>query len=181
MLLSRFFSPHPVIFVPYQKKVDAVDGHSGDVLRVYNVPSVVVKLAEIGDRIIIGCECGDVYLLKIKTGAVSHLLKGHEWRISYLVVVSDSILCSASEDTTIKLWNLNTGECMRTYQGHQAAVRCVHVDATTIVTAGDDKVIKIWSRNGIGMQGGDGYHSRMSKDVEAQEPHLCDNIRCSTR
>jgi len=50
-------------------------------------------------------------------------LRGHKrgvWDIAFSPV--EKVLASVSGDTTIKLWNLNDGNCLQTFEGHLASV-----------------------------------------------------------
>jgi WD40 repeat protein len=56
------------------------------------------------------------------------------------------IIASASFDKTIKLWNLYTGECVGTLEGHTDFVTCVRaVGDRTLVSSSNDKTIKVRS------------------------------------
>uniref|UniRef100_A0A1I7XSN9 WD_REPEATS_REGION domain-containing protein n=1 Tax=Heterorhabditis bacteriophora TaxID=37862 RepID=A0A1I7XSN9_HETBA len=65
-------------------------------------------------------------------------------------------LISGSYDMRLKLWSLNTGECVRTMicihtidwklaEGHTGVVRCLQADIWRIVSAADDRTIKVWN------------------------------------
>lgn len=56
-------------------------------------------------------------------GKCRAVLAGHQDNVRALSVTHDGLLASASDDNTIKLWNLQTGHCIRTMIGHQDAVR----------------------------------------------------------
>ena len=47
---------------------------------------------------------------------------------------------SGSEDKTVKLWNTNTGECIKTLSGHSDTVKSVNFssDNKLIVSGSDD-------------------------------------------
>ena len=45
---------------------------------------------------------------------------------------------SASNDNTVKLWNLETGEVLATFTCDSAVYRCAYSDAFKIIVAGDD-------------------------------------------
>ncbi|MCL1468869.1 WD40 repeat domain-containing protein [Argonema galeatum] len=57
------------------------------------------------------------------------------------------ILASASNDKTVKLWNLRTGQLQNTLTEHTNFVLCVAIspDGKTLVSAGYDKTIKLWN------------------------------------
>ncbi len=44
----------------------------------------------------------------------------------------------------MRVWNLRTGECTQTLQGHTHAVWYVAFDGTTIVSGSTDKTVRIW-------------------------------------
>ena len=55
------------------------------------------------------------------------------------------ILVSGSEDRTIKLWNKNTGNLLRTLRGHGNWVWTVAFDSNDILASGSrDNTIKLW-------------------------------------
>ncbi|MCF2151706.1 serine/threonine protein kinase [Desmonostoc muscorum LEGE 12446] len=72
---------------------------------------------------------------------------GHLKGISSVAISSNQqILVSASEDTTIIIWNLDTGEQIYTLSGHSNPVNCVAIspDGQTVVSGSDDEKIKVW-------------------------------------
>jgi WD40 repeat protein len=56
-------------------------------------------------------------------------------------------LASGSEDQTIKLWNLKTGQINRTLSGHTASVRSIGLspDGQTLASGSSDRTIKLWN------------------------------------
>ncbi len=57
------------------------------------------------------------------------------------------MIVSGSVDKTVKLWNTNTGECIKTLTGHDDKVNSVNFssDNKFIVSGSDDKRIKVWN------------------------------------
>jgi WD40 repeat protein/DNA-binding CsgD family transcriptional regulator len=56
------------------------------------------------------------------------------------------ILASGSEDCTARLWDLNTGQCFRTIEGHKDGVLSVAFspDGQRLATSSCDRSVKIW-------------------------------------
>jgi WD40 repeat protein len=55
-------------------------------------------------------------------------------------------LASGSEDKRIKLWQVSSGNCLNTLEGHQNLVRSVAFspDGTLLASGSDDATIRIW-------------------------------------
>lgn len=57
----------------------------------------------------------------------------------------DSYLITGSYDNTAKVWNIETGECLRTLTGHALCVRALHFDEAKLITGSMDRTLKIWN------------------------------------
>ena len=58
-----------------------------------------------------------------------------------------SLLASSSHDKTIKLWDIHTGECLKTLHGHSGRVHSVcglGPDRSLLASGSWDKTIKLW-------------------------------------
>ncbi|RLV90763.1 F-box protein MET30 [Spathaspora sp. JA1] len=54
-------------------------------------------------------------------------------------------LMTGSYDTTIKIWKIETGECLKTLSGHTKGVRSLVFDNQKLITGGLDSTIKVWN------------------------------------
>ncbi|MCJ1475276.1 hypothetical protein MMC13_003938 [Lambiella insularis] len=47
-------------------------------------------------------------------------------------------------DSTIRLWNVSTGKCLRTYFGHVEGVWALAADTLRVVSGAEDRTVKVW-------------------------------------
>jgi len=83
----------------------------------------------------------------IPTPPEAHSLTGHRDNITAVKFHPVfSLIVSASQDATIKIWDFETGEFERTLKGHTNAVQAVDFDHTGnfLVSCSADLSIKIW-------------------------------------
>jgi WD40 repeat protein len=69
-------------------------------------------------------------------------LDEHNQRITCLDVNNGKVI-SGSEDSNIKVWDLDSGDLIRTLKGHSNTVKCLDMNDEYIVSASSDE-IKIW-------------------------------------
>jgi len=74
-------------------------------------------------------------------------LRGHTGWIGRIAWSPDGrMLASPSEDNSIRLWDAETGECLRKLEGHTRGVVSVAFDSTggMLASGGEDKAVKLW-------------------------------------
>jgi WD40 repeat protein/serine/threonine protein kinase len=91
---------------------------------------------------------GTVTLADIVTGQIRHRLRDHNYGILGLVFSPDGrTLASASADSSVRLWNLETGQELKTApMRHVGGVSCLAFspDGLQLASSGADQIVKIW-------------------------------------
>ncbi len=74
-----------------------------------------------------------------------HVLNGHTEAVLCCQVTEDGrYLASGSHDRSVKIWDMDTGECLHTLQEHTGAVQCMALKGTTLVTGSWDGTLRVW-------------------------------------
>ncbi|KAK5096178.1 Lissencephaly-1 [Lithohypha guttulata] len=85
-------------------------------------------------------------------------LPGHDHSVSSIRFIpsgaagapsSGNLLVSASRDQTLRIWDVTTGYCLKTFRGHTEWVRAVtpSLDGRWLLSAGNDRVPRLWDTN----------------------------------
>lgn len=78
-------------------------------------------------------------------GQPIQFLRGHANYIHDIIQLNSQFIASASADKTIKIWDLETNECVATLEGHTDEVHWItRVSKKLIATCSDDETIKVW-------------------------------------
>ena len=93
----------------------------------------------------------DVYKDRFKVGTnwkygrcSTRTFRGHTNGVMCLQF-DDGILATGSYDSTIKIWNIETGECIRTLRGHTSGIRALQFDDTKLISGSLDKTLRVWN------------------------------------
>lgn len=77
-------------------------------------------------------------------------MHGHDHNVSSVSFVpAGDFLLSASRDKTIKMWEVATGYCVKTFTGHREWVRMVRVnaDGSLMASCSNDHSVRVWQTN----------------------------------
>jgi WD40 repeat protein len=72
-------------------------------------------------------------------------LVGHTAAVNTIQLDKSEII-SGSGDRTIKIWSLETGECLRTIEGHILGIACLQLDSGYIISGSSDSTVRIFDR-----------------------------------
>ena len=83
-------------------------------------------------------------------------LAGHDHTVSSVRFIpsgassapsSGNLLVSSSRDMTLRIWDIQTGYCVRTLKGHSDWIRavCPSLDGRFLLSTGNDQTLRLWS------------------------------------
>ncbi len=72
-------------------------------------------------------------------------LEGHGAAVNAIQILDGQIV-SASGDRSVKVWDVRTGLCTRTFSGHSKGIACVQFDGRRIVSGSSDETVRIFDR-----------------------------------
>ncbi|KAI8971756.1 WD40-repeat-containing domain protein [Mycotypha africana] len=81
---------------------------------------------------------------KKRGGVTLMVFRGHRAAVNAVQFKDDRIV-SASGDRTIKIWDMNTGQCLKTLDSHSRGIACVEYDGEYIVSGSSDQSIRVWN------------------------------------
>lgn len=71
--------------------------------------------------------------------------EGHTEGVLCCAYDNQKLLMSGSYDKTIKVWNADTGELVRTLVGHTMGVKAIAFDEQKVISGGLDATLKVWN------------------------------------
>jgi WD40 repeat protein len=80
---------------------------------------------------------------------ISKVLTGHTGWVKSIVILSDGLhIVSTSQDKTVRVWNMESGECEKILKGHINHVNSIsrfYGDDLYVVSGSEDNTIRIWN------------------------------------
>ena len=133
------------------KKIHQIKKHTEWVSALAFSPDAV--LLATGDR------NGNLYIWEGETMQQFYELRGHKGKITGVSWRADSnVLASSSEDGTVKLWNMHDGKEIKSFSAHGGGALSVNYSMDgKIVTAGRDKLVRVWGGDGAKLKEFSGF------------------------
>ena len=117
-----------------------IDDHSAEILSLAISPD--------GKTLVSGSGHND-YTIKVRnllTGEIKYTLMAERSIFALAISPDGEILASGGSDNKITIWNLSTGELIRTIKAHQNWIRSLVIspDQQILVSGSKDSQIKVW-------------------------------------
>lgn len=150
------------------KSIKLWDPETGDCLKTFYTGWYVRALIEVSDGILAS---GSDYI------TLWDINKGEKIQESYytnliraLIKLSDGTLASGGDDNTIRLWNSQTLECLKTFKGHSEYIRALtQVSDDALASGSQDNTIKLW----------DLESGKCLRTIRGHKNHVCSLITLS--
>jgi F-box and WD-40 domain protein CDC4 len=73
------------------------------------------------------------------------ILRGHKSTVRCVKVLSATRIISGSRYSTMRIWNIDTGECEAVLEGHTGTIRSLALSGDAVVSRGYDHDARVWS------------------------------------
>ncbi len=78
-------------------------------------------------------------------GPLIRILEGHTGGVNTIVVLDETNVVSASDDGTLRVWDVASGETVRTFKGHTDQINAVALlGEMRMVSASHDRTLRLW-------------------------------------
>lgn len=163
---SVAFSPNRQILASggHDRSIHLWDIQDGHRLAVLAHPSQVrsVAFSSDGKTLVSGSSDKQVRIWHVESGQCLKILSGHDgmvWTVAYSSSFSDSkacdsktynskapIIASGSSDKTLRLWDVQNGDCLRILKGHTNWIWSVAFSPQghLLASGSADKTVKLW-------------------------------------
>jgi hypothetical protein len=130
--------------------VRILTGHTDEVFSVaFSPDGRLLASGSCGQGNIIICTQGEIRLWDVATGSLVRSLTGHtSWINSVAFSPDGRLLASGSADSTIRLWEVATGEELLTLYDYFVRSVAFSPDGRLLASGSDDKTIKLWDVGG---------------------------------
>jgi WD40 repeat protein/serine/threonine protein kinase len=126
---------------------DSMTGRSAGVFRDLGVRVCSLAPAEGDEKVLVGMETGEVNVYMVGSGVNIATLRGHSAAVRALARGPEpNLWVSASDDCSLRIWDLSDESCLAHLQGHSSPVRAVRFFPNGFMAAsgGGDGSVRLW-------------------------------------
>lgn len=112
---------------------------------------VVYSVDMIQDKFFVVGTWANELILYNSQGRELKRFHGHTRGIMKVLFLDERRIISASQDKTIKVWDIKTGKCLQTFSGHKNIVYSVAftLNKDRLISVSRDGTLKIWNMNNV--------------------------------
>ena len=134
------------------------DVETGEPLQTFAIgepgfhPQPISSICFVSDGFIAVSAYNYIYICNIETGEIVRTLRGHTSGVNGICLSSPGILASGASDETVRFWNLETGECIKTLLPDPARIymsgvlRVCSVSPELLAAAKSNGTVQIWNK-----------------------------------
>ncbi|WP_376794912.1 NB-ARC domain-containing protein [Thermogemmatispora sp.] len=116
-------------------------------LRLHTRRAATIAFNPEGTMLASGCDDGAVEIWRLGAEAQRlRILHGHSTFVSVVAFGPAGLLISVSYSGKVKLWDVESGKCLRTLQGHSSVARSMAFspDGRYLVNGDDNGLLRLW-------------------------------------
>lgn len=102
-----------------------------EIFQIHTTPNPTCVRFMNNDLVLTGNN-DSVTVTRLKTGELVRVFIGHEGEIG-VINYHGQYVCSGSEDYTVRIWDISSGECLHLFNGHTDAICCLQVWKYTLI------------------------------------------------
>jgi eukaryotic-like serine/threonine-protein kinase len=128
------------------------NAETGELIRTLSQPAghrnavSAVAISPNGQQVASGSWEKNIKLWDLQTGKFIRTFEGHQDKVTSVVFINDQTIASGSLDKSIRIWDSQSGVFQEVQDAHSAAISSltVHLARQQLVSASQDKTIKVW-------------------------------------
>ncbi len=104
-----------------------------------------------GSRVAVSGKDSRIYIVDLGQKKVVRTLEGHTDGVPFVRYDSANRLISAGDDSTLRVWDPDTGKLLQTVQAHRSLINAFAIspDGRWLISVSSDRAIKLWALPGL--------------------------------
>lgn len=137
-----------IILVSGQKLITIKFPKRSKLITFYNISELdisPVKLSKKAGEVTFHINSSENIGFSLQDDPNLYYLKGHQDKVTCVVILNDVTCASGSSDNDIRLWDYRNKACIGILRGHIAPISCLDVYENWLYSGSYDHTIKVWN------------------------------------